>query len=192
MDFSHIDGLNEEEGIRYCGSKEGWKMILESTLKSLPENLETAVGQVGNSDLTDYCRIVHGLKSTLRAIGASDLSEQAAGLEACGKEGKRDELLVRNQTFVDGCRKMIRQLSDLFSPQGVEQLPPASEKMIGDAYNSIYEFLTFLDYDSINMVLSSMRKYSLPESDRARFDGLEEAYRKLDRSAFETILSEVL
>ncbi len=192
MDFSHIDGLNEEEGIRYCGSKEGWKMILESTLKSLPENLEPVVSQVDSPDLKDYCRIVHGLKSTLRAIGAADLSEQAAGLEACGKEGRRDELIVRNRTFVDGCEKLIRQLSDIFATPESKQLPPASEKMIADAYNSIYEFLTFLDYDSINMVLSSMREYSLPEEDRSRFDGLEEAYRKLDREAFDAILSEVL
>ena len=50
-----------------------------------------------------------------------------------------------------------------------QDLPPVPPEVLADAYDSLSGFIDAMDYDLAEMVLTSMKEYSLPEEDAKRF-----------------------
>jgi signal transduction histidine kinase/CheY-like chemotaxis protein/HPt (histidine-containing phosphotransfer) domain-containing protein len=91
-----VEGVDSEVGIRNVGGDEElYRDILLRFAGDIEERLMelTTVPDAGN--LPRFTTLVHGLKSAAASVGALDVSQQAAKLEAAGKNGDR-ETIARN------------------------------------------------------------------------------------------------
>ena len=194
MEFGDIEGLDENKGITFCGSREGWIAILTSFVKEMPTYLQELQAYHDDGDWKSYSRRAHGMKSSFRAIGIEELSEMALDLEKHSDAGDVAAVDARHGDFIARCRHYGDAIAAILFGETPDegQKEMASSEKIEDAYRTISEFLEFIDYDSIEMVLSSMESYRLPDEDRERFEKLSTALRRLDRKGMKTILEEAL
>ena len=194
MELRDIEGLDEEKGIIFCGSREGWVTILTSFVRDLPSYLLDIEKYHDAGDWKSYSRKVHGMKSSFRAIGIEELSEMALDLEKHSDATDVAAVDAMHGDFIARCRHYGDAIAAILFGETPDegQKEMASSEKIEDAYRTISEFLEFIDYDSIEMVLSSMESYRLPDEDRERFEKLSTALRRLDRKGMKAILEEVL
>ncbi len=157
--------LDVDSGVENCGSEEGLIRAVEifvSTYAAKSEEIETLFN---NRDIEGYTIRVHALKSSARIIGAMDLSELAKSLEFAGKD--KNINLIEEQT--GNLLKMYGELIDSLKceeAESDEDKPPADESVLKDAYTSIYELASMMDYDSIEMILDSLNGYKFNDEDR--------------------------
>ncbi len=90
IELKAIEGLDTEKGLEYCGDVEDYIDALDIFRSSAAEKSEQLREYQAASDMGALTLLLHSLKSTSRAIGASALSEEAAKLEAAAKEGNND------------------------------------------------------------------------------------------------------
>ncbi|MCL2020199.1 MAG: ATP-binding protein [Oscillospiraceae bacterium] len=83
-----IDGININEGIKSTGgSADGYKSIISMFSNDAQLKISEIKSSLSDNDIKRYTVYVHALKSSLRSIGARELSEKAAELEAAGHSG---------------------------------------------------------------------------------------------------------
>ena len=82
--YDAIEALRFEDTMKYSVSEE----LLERSLRAFYESLPETIGDIRRfleaEDYENYTIRVHALKSGARLIGATEISELAARLEACG------------------------------------------------------------------------------------------------------------
>ena len=83
-----IAGVDTNAGLKYCGND---REMYRSILEAFCGEKEKKSGDLANSfeaeDWEKYGVYIHSLKSTAKTIGAFDLSDMAASLEAAAKSG---------------------------------------------------------------------------------------------------------
>ena len=82
--LSDIPEMNVADGVKNCGSEEGFMSALEIFFKSVGKMSDEIQGYYDSGNWTDYTIKVHALKSSARIIGLAELSELARQLEAAG------------------------------------------------------------------------------------------------------------
>ncbi|MBR0062816.1 MAG: response regulator, partial [Oscillospiraceae bacterium] len=85
-----IEELNIKEGIKNCGTDDGFMSALEIFYNSIDNMSHEIQSYYSSENWTDYTIKVHALKSSARIIGLADLSELAKKLEAAGDGGDLD------------------------------------------------------------------------------------------------------
>ena len=100
--------INYFEGIAACGdSVEDYKEILSFFIDNYQNHVTELVEQFNGKDYDSYTISVHGLKSSMRSIGANTLADLAYELEMAGKEKKYDVILEKHQLLLDIYRDTI-------------------------------------------------------------------------------------
>lgn len=184
--LTSAEGIDVDTGIANCGSAGGFMSVLQTFASTVREKADEIQRYYDEEDWKDYTVKVHALKSSARIIGAKQLSEQAAALEAAGDALDTDR--IRSDT--PGLLELFRSYIDILAPMNDNDrdLPPASDTQIADAYAAVSEFAANMDYDLTLMVLDSMKEYSLPDEDSERFRRIRTALSQLD---WESIRKEV-
>ncbi|WP_051464996.1 response regulator [Butyrivibrio sp. FCS014] len=90
--ITSIKQLNIEHGIDYCGDEEEYIEALKVFADSAKEKSARLEELWKSEDLDDLSLLAHSVKSTSRAIGADELSETAAQIEAAAKNSDADSL----------------------------------------------------------------------------------------------------
>ena len=75
-------------------------------------------------------------------------------------------LFVIYGEFRDKLKRLEKQEDD----EGKEMIP---EDELKDAYSALKEIIPQMDYDSVEMIVSQVREYKLPDEDGARFKEIE-------------------
>lgn len=101
--------LDTEEGIDYCGDTEDYLEALKIWHASAEEKAKNLEILLQEDNLNEYTLLVHSMKSMLRSIGANELSDRAAALEAAA--GKEDVTTLRRDTH--GFTDQIRELREV-------------------------------------------------------------------------------
>lgn len=81
-----IPGLNAENGILYCGDEQDYLEALEIYRSSVSEKADRMEELLRCEDREGLTLLLHSVKSTSHAIGADELAETAASLEAKAKD----------------------------------------------------------------------------------------------------------
>ncbi|MCR5347328.1 MAG: Hpt domain-containing protein, partial [Fretibacterium sp.] len=127
---------------------------------------------------------VHALKSTSRAVGAESLGALAEKLELAGKAGNEAALDAELEGLLERCRALGAALSPLYASEkeqhSGEDLPLISEDELREAYNSIREFASSLDADSMTYALEYLDGFRIPESERERVEQIRRAAGSFD------------
>ena len=192
MDWLYkTEGLSVPEGIKNCGSAEAFLSTLNTFYNTLESNADEIENAYKNEDWGFYTVKVHALKSSARIIGAAKLSKLAESMENAGKENNIE--LIREDTgrLLTQYREYLERLSMLSSSEDLDDAHPEIDAdTLSDAYNALNDLIPMMDYDSVEMVLESLKEYRLPSNEREKFKKLSVLLKELNWDKMAEILSQ--
>ncbi|MBP5564322.1 MAG: response regulator [Lachnospiraceae bacterium] len=173
-----IPDLSVDDGIINCGGEEGYLNVIEIFHRTAATKADEIEESLKKGDIENYAIRVHALKSAARIVGAADLSHLAKQLE---KAGKANELEFINENS-DKLLEMYRELDDKldFLNEQDEELPEIKPGSLKDAYNTMLEVSSIMDYGMMETVLKGLKKYRLPEEDSEIVQKVSDCLLKLD------------
>ena len=187
--LNDTEGISVPDGIKFSGGVDGFLYSLKLFHDTIEDNSKVIKEAYDNKDIKLYTIKVHALKSSARIIGAAALSELAAKLEDAGNnediafiDEKNPELLEIYTSYKDKLKGFDEGSSD--DGNGKEMIP---EEELKEARSAIKELVGQMDYDSIEMIISEVRQYALPEEDEKFFDEFEKALKRFDWDKMEEL-----
>jgi len=191
--LSELGDIDPSIGIQNCGTVDGYESVLKIYYENILTKASEIEGYFEKADWPNYTILVHALKSSSRIIGAKELSEHAAALEAAGNAG--DEEKIRNETA--DLLKKYRSYADILSSalglgpdeeKDEDELEEISDAMYRDAVNTMKDFAKMYDYDNIVFVIDSLKDYRLPIGGREK---LKEVRAGVESFAWEKVVEKL-
>ncbi|MBQ9549585.1 MAG: response regulator [Lachnospiraceae bacterium] len=186
--LNDTEGVSVKDGIRFCGGADPFINSIRTFYETLPDNADTIEKARSDGDIEMFTIKVHALKSSARIIGAGELSEMARILEDAGKSGDTACIDENTGPLLRKYREYRDKLKRLSEKNGSDDrdLIPAGE--LEDAYAALEELISGMDYDAVEMVLSQVEEFRLPDKDSLIFDGLKKRLKVLDWDGMEELL----
>ncbi len=193
MDWlKEVKEISIEDGIRSSGGVSSYIFSLKLFYDTIDDNAEVIEKAYNEKEIRLYTVKVHALKSSARIIGAGDLSALAEKLENAGNKQDMefidkytDKLLRDYRSFKD---KFSRFKEEKPSDDGKEMIP---EEELREAYGALKEVIEVMDYDAVEMIVSQLDDYRLPDKDAERIAELVKMLKVFDWDGMEKIISEV-
>lgn len=145
-------GLDVSKGMVYCNGEESYIDVLKVSCEDYENSIAHAQELFEKQDWKNYVVVVHGIKSSMKSIGAFQVSEMAKNLEFAGKEERIGYILENHQNLMDAYRDLFVKISECIYPEG---RPPQQE-----LFNS----------DSVEELDDAELDKRLQEMERAMFD----------------------
>ena len=168
LDYLQIlesEGLDVQKGILYCNGEELYLEILSGYCGECDELREQAEELFLKEDWKNYTITVHGMKSSMRSIGALEISDMAKELEFAGKENRIEYILDNHEKLMEEYNKLFERLrkyqwlSANEDEDNKETLPELSEeefdKILEDMENAMYT----LDESWLMGIVDGLEKY---------------------------------
>lgn len=171
-----------DEGILFCGGVlERYIEVLRIVCRRGEEQLKQLESLWKEHAYEEYTIQVHGMKGSMRSIGAKTLAEKAKALEKAGRENDFASIDAGTEVFCAEYRKLLAQLAKALEPYGVwdaEEPEQESGDFTGeDAKQTLREILRCLDeYDfasATKRIRETLQK-ELPGEYRADFEQLRQ------------------
>lgn len=192
-----IGDLDTVQGELFCGGRENYLEILklqaedQTVLSQLEEYYET-------EDWKNYTILVHGVKSTMKSIGAQPLSDLAKALEAAGKREDLDYIRAHQEELAEAYIKIRKDIELFFADIGTKEeeqpapslLPEIAETEFEDLAAEFENAVYALDGAAMLSCLESLGGYQY--HGRALKDELEAIQKKVERSDYMSALSALL
>ena len=106
--------IDVETGLSYCGEDlEIYQTILEAYVDEAKTKTENIINSYAAQDWKNYGVYVHALKSTSKTIGAMELSELAATLEAAAKSEDIDVIRKNHDMALQMYGEVVANLEDI-------------------------------------------------------------------------------
>jgi signal transduction histidine kinase/CheY-like chemotaxis protein/HPt (histidine-containing phosphotransfer) domain-containing protein len=108
-----IEGVDTAKGLEAMqGNVQIYKRIVGVFHKTGREKINEINDALTASDLRLYTTYVHGLKSALASIGATELSAAALALEMAGREGNRAYIDEHTPQFISGLESLLAAVGE--------------------------------------------------------------------------------
>ena len=184
-----IDSINVKDGIRWSGGVGTYIHGLGDFYDTIDHNARVIETAYNDSDINLYTIKVHALKTSARIIGATELSVLAESLEEAGKN--EDLAFIHENT--DKLLSDYREYKDKLARIHTEATEDDSREMIPDdelsgAYDALRDVVPQMDYDSVEMIISGVNQYRLPDADAEKFVELERSLKALEWDHMKEIL----
>lgn len=185
-----VEGISLAEGLYFCGSAGALLKFLDTFYKSIDGKAAEIEEAFARQDFETYTIKVHSLKSTSRIIGAAELSKLAQTLEIAGNDGDISYIKENTNKLLDLYRSYRERLSVLeeIEKEKEDDKTPISPGNLADAYSALREMIPLCDYDAVEMILSELNEYRLPEKDKKLMVKLEELLKKMDWDSMQSII----
>lgn len=177
-DLPDIPGISVKDGVKFCGSEESFKSILNTFHRTYKQNSDKIKQYFDEEDWKNYTIKVHALKSSARIIGASGLSGIAARLEEAGKNGELDLIRQENGVLLKEYEELDKRLA--FMDRDSDSLMEMTESMRKDAFNTIIEVAGDMDMGMMENIIKDLREYRLSEADIEAVKDIENRLMELD------------
>ena len=105
-----IEGLDVKSGILYCNGREHYIKILQGFCNDYEASQLQLKNLFENKEWKDYTIAVHGIKSSMKSIGAAQISELARRLESAGRENRIDYIIEHHEELISEYAKLYAQL----------------------------------------------------------------------------------
>ena len=175
-----FDFLDNEKAIASLGTPELFLTIVEEYYRSGAGKAADIKKAYDTGDWADYTIKVHALKSSSRQIGADDLGELAAELEAAGKENNLELIREKTDTLLSDYGELLEKLSPYFpKEEEVDEstLPEIPEEELHRILDEIAEACYNLDSDVLEEKRDELKGYAHP-GERAAL--LKQLYSAID------------
>ncbi len=191
-ELQRVQGISLKDGLEYCGSYQALLKFLGTFYNSIDSKSQEIEDAFNRNDIEFYAIKVHALKSTSRIIGAGELFELALSLEEAGHANNLEYINANTQKLLDLHRSYKEKLSAVADDKASAQKPkkPISFDELNDAYMALKEVVPQMDYDSVEIILDELHKYSLPAGAQEQVDKMTMLFRNLDWKKMEELLAE--
>ncbi|WP_081830060.1 ATP-binding protein [Butyrivibrio sp. NC2002] len=188
-----IDGINYEEGSKNCGGPQALKDVATDFAYAIPERYQNIEDAWRAYDYENYTTYVHGLKSSARVIGATELSSLAAFLEQCGNEKNQHEIDRRTPELLNLYKEYEVYLKPLLEEKEAaleedESKPLIEPEELKGALKSLREFVEGSYFDSADDVVSMMDDYRMPDDFKDKYREIKRLLSAVDRDGLLRIL----
>lgn len=188
--LDNVEGIVPSDGLKYCGSLTAYVKFLNSFRGSIESKSADIKNALERGDYDTYTSKAHQLKSTSRIIGATALSNLAEKLETAGKTRDVDFIKSNNESFLELYRSYYQNLSVLAeldaSPKSAGK--EISKEELEEAYRTLSESISMMDYDAVETVLGSLKEYVLKEPDEALLGRLGEFLNNMQWDEMEKVM----
>lgn len=118
-----VAGIDVQQGITYCGDKEGFRDILAIYHTEGPKRRAKLQQFFREKDWKNYVITVHALKSNSKGIGANQLADLALELEMAGKENRIDSIFRHHEELLEQHDALLQCLAhnDFLYPDGYHE-----------------------------------------------------------------------
>ncbi|MCR5575904.1 MAG: response regulator [Oscillospiraceae bacterium] len=143
FDVLERGGIDTKSGLNYCMNDEGFYMSLlmqfESEYSEKRSRIENCFAE---NDLLNYKILVHGLKSTSKMIGCTELSENARQLETAAREGRTEYITSHHAGIMEMYEKTVRAIAAVSGEYAGSSDDSGSPEVhgIGHGEEEIFEF----------------------------------------------------
>ncbi len=183
----NIEGLNTQNALKLLGTKDLFMSVLETYYKGMDKKAEVIRSHWEAKDYRAYTIEVHSLKSSSRQIGADELADLAASLEAAGNSGDIALIDEKTEQLLSDFLKYKDILAPYFQTDDAERLPCPPEKL-NEFLDRISEALEAFDTLLIDEVVEEMSRYSYDNEDL--FEKLKTAAESCDTELCTEIIQE--
>ena len=186
-----IGDLDIDASVQMLGSKKMFLQVLKEYYRVMDKKNETVRTHMSNQNWPGYTIEVHALKSTSRQIGAGQLADMAAGLEAAGKSGDIEFI----EAHTDEMLNKYMSYKPLLAPYCEEEeqddadKPAAEKETLEGIFAQIKEAADNLDFDTLGSCVQTMAGYSYPDDQKELFTRIKEASENLDPDTCVEIVS---
>ncbi len=161
----NISGLDTEKAISMIGSSKLYMKILKEYYKNIEVNHKQLEEAFESEDWEDYTIKVHALKSSSRQIGATDLAEKAAALEAAGKASDIEFIKNNNDEALSQYIGLVPMLKDVCGDEGeVTEKPLIEKEKLFEIMHMIETACDDLDMDAMENIVTELNSYSYDPS----------------------------
>lgn len=198
-DNFELTDIDKETGMLYCGGEEGFYMILAECVLNYKENAALLSELFQNKDWDNYIIKIHALKSTMKSIGAMNLSDRARELEFAGKEGRfeiieknHDSVLAEYENLMERLKKheRVKKMLTIESGNAVaaEETTDASEKipLTMEIFDTLYvkfeDAMYSLRKDDMLAMVDELEKYNIGENTKK--SELDKIRRKINQDDY--------
>nr|MCR5102349.1 response regulator [Butyrivibrio sp.] len=188
--INRLEGVDTKTGILHCMDEETYVEILKDYYDHITEKADKIESYMNEGDFKNYTVLVHALKSSSRTIGALELGDKAEYLEKCGDDQNISEINARTPELLELYRSYLKKLSPVApedaSNDSREEIPLSN---LHDAYMTIKELISVFDFDSAEAVMEMLEEYSIPESEKDKYDKVVSLMRNFDQAGLLEILN---
>ena len=91
-------------------------------------------------------------------------------------------------TDLRSLKDRLSHIHDDESQEGKEMIP---DDELSGAYEALREVIPQMDYDSVEMIVSQVREFRLPDEDNKKFSELEKLMKTLDWDGMESLIGKI-
>lgn len=161
-DDIYVEGLNAEEGLEYCGSKELYVKLLGDFYKYIDIKANKIEKCIDDHMLRDYTIEVHALKNTARMIGYAELSSEFKHLEELGNAGDEMSIIELTPLTLEKLRALKPKLERFASAGNSEKNEVTNDKIV-ESLKKIHDAMDMFDLDGADAELKNLMGYKLPD-----------------------------
>jgi CheY-like chemotaxis protein len=184
-----IDGLDTQGALkRFAGDAKAYRQALESYLRHTPALLEKARA-VSRERLADYTIVMHGIKGGGLNVGATQVSQKAAALEAAARSDDFAFIAAHNADCLDTAARLLSDLSVLLAKTADKTEKPLKNAPDAETLARLETACAAYDMDGVDRAMAELESYRYRErqelvvwlSEQARAMELQRMAEKLAR-----------
>lgn len=156
-----IQGIDVQEGIRNCGSKELFLELLGDFYKLIEPKCTKLEKCLADGMIRDFTIEVHALKNTARMIGAMKLSQLFYRMEHLGNEENLEEIQKGMPQLLNLYKSYKALLSEYAKVPGKNQVRVSSEEM-QKTLMRLHDAIDCFDLDEADSAMKELETYAVP------------------------------
>ena len=187
--LENAEGISVEEGIKNSGGASQFVFMLNmfyDSIDATSSEIETAYQE---KDLKLATVKVHALKTTARIIGALTLSADCQALEDAGNRADEEFISANKDRLLFDHRAYKNILKGLKQKAKTDK-PEIAETTLQEAYMALKEMIPQMDYDAVEMILTQVREYTIPECEEKLITALEENLKRVNWEQMEKLIAQ--
>ena len=184
------EGIDPSEGIQNSGGITNYIFSLSLFLDTFENNYKVLKESYDSGNIRLFTIKIHALKSSARIIGAENMASMAAKMEEAGNKEDIAYIDENVEGLLSEYSKFKEKLSRIRESDrsGKEMIP---EKTLRKAYKALSDVIPQMDYDSVEMIMNSLKDYTLPAADDKRVIELEKMLRSFDWDGMEDLIADI-
>ncbi|MCR5440580.1 MAG: response regulator [Lachnospiraceae bacterium] len=182
------EGINVVEGIKNSGGITSYIFSLNLFYDTIDDNARVIKDSLEADNLRLYTIKVHALKTSLRIIGAMELSAMAEKLESAGNSGDMDFINENHPGFFEEYLKFKDKFKSLRESKDDTEKEMIPDSELKGAFDALRDVIPQMDYDSVEMILDGLGDYKLPEEVQDKVEKLRTYLKTFDWEKMEELV----
>ncbi len=189
-EFLKTNDIDSSKGVVYCNGKDGYISVLKDYCREYKDSDNLAKKLYEKEDWKNYTIAVHGMKSSMRSIGAIRISDIAAALEKAGLNGNISYIREHHNELMEEYENLFENLCkcEYLCPEKNEEeaseveLEQLTEELFNQMISEMENAMYTLDANAILESLNKLQNYSYCGEPLKK--SLVQAVRKVEMSDF--------